>query len=80
MSSDSNNDININNLINYDGDSIQEFRELLFKCKLKHIIKDEHCEDFSSYCSSLRWQQIHGDPQNDRSEISEMIEFIKELM
>lgn len=80
MSSDTENDININNLINYDGESIQEFRRLLFKCKLKHIIKDEDCEEFSSHCCSLRWQQIHGDPQNDRSEISDFIEFIRGLM
>ena len=41
------NDINMNNLINYDNESIQEFRRLLFKCKLKHIIIDEHYEEFS---------------------------------
>lgn len=73
----SNQNENINNVLNYDGDSINDFITLIYKCDfLSNLIQDQ--ETYSDLFKNLRWQQIHGDPEFDRSEIKEMISFISD--
>lgn len=73
----SNQNENINNVLNYDGDSISDFITLIYKCDfLSSVIQDQ--ETYSDLFKNLRWQQIHGDAEFDRSEIEEMISFIRD--
>jgi len=73
----SNQNENINNVLNYDGDSISDFITLIYNCgSVFNVIEDQ--KTFSDLFKNLRWQQIHGDAEFDRSEIEEMISFIRD--
>lgn len=69
---------NINNVLNFDGDWICDFINLLYKCgPLSFGARDE---EYASLFRNLRWQQIHGDPEYDRAEIEDMIEFLRSAL
>ena len=65
----------INNVIKYEGNSIQEFFKLV--SPFNKYLNSLNPNGYSGMHFNLRWQHIHGEPCNDRLEIDEAIEFIK---
>lgn len=70
--------IHINNIINYDGEWISEFINLLYLAATYLCSFDE--DGYVYVVQNLRWQQIHGDGEYDRGEIEEAIEIVKGIV
>jgi len=70
--------IHINNIINYDGELISDFINLLYLAATYLCSFDE--DGYVYAVQSLRWQQIHGDGEYDRREIEEAIGIVKDIV
>ena len=69
---------NINNIINYSGEWISVFFELLGK--ESQFFEAVAPETYSAHLDALKWEQIHGeDNESTRSEIQSVQQFVREV-
>lgn len=69
---------NINNIINYSGEWISDFLELLRKeSQFFGVVAPEV---YAEHLNALRWEQIHGeDEESARCEILSVKQFVREV-